>query len=252
VVGFLLALALNPTGALSGFTYASDRPLQVESTPATLLWLGTLVGIPAHADFSFVSLNYVGPLDVILKPLSAVALVAGCLWSYWRQARGQLTIGQAFIACLCAVLVTNKIFSPQYLIWVLPFVAAEEGFDLVWLIICALTTTIFPYLYGLRNPIQTVTFGWQFMPTVALRNLLLLYVTIRALTRPNATAHNTPIGRATPGLEAAPGDAESNQPRGTISLDTDAYSSTQLVESGETDQLNQQSALAGQLNNERD
>ncbi len=223
-VGFLVALALNPAGALTGFTYANNRPLQVESTPATLLWLGTLVGIPAHADFSFVSLNYVGPLDVILKPLSAAALVAGCLWSYWRQALGKLTIGQAFIACLCAVLVTNKIFSPQYLIWVVPFVAAEEGVDLVWLIICALTTTIFPYLYGLRNPIQTVTFGWQFMPTVALRNLLLLYVTIRALTRSNAPAPATASDSqpALPAFAAPPTASETTpdeQTHGKIQTD---------------------------------
>lgn len=183
-LGYVFALMLNPGGALTGFGYAGDRPLQVESTPATLLWLGAIVGVPAHAEFSFSSLNYVGPLDVALKPLSALALVAGCLWTYWRQAWGRLTIGQAFIACLCAVIVTNKIFSPQYLIWIVPFVAAVEGFDLVWVIICALTTTIYPYLYGVRNPISTVTFGWDFMPAVALRNLLLLFVTIRALTRP--------------------------------------------------------------------
>ncbi|HEX5546500.1 MAG TPA: glycosyltransferase family 87 protein, partial [Ktedonobacterales bacterium] len=63
-LAFAAAIAVAGGAALSGFTYASDRPLQIESTPATLLWLGTLVGIPAHPEFSFVSLNMVGPLDV--------------------------------------------------------------------------------------------------------------------------------------------------------------------------------------------
>ncbi|MEO7000204.1 MAG: glycosyltransferase 87 family protein, partial [Ktedonobacterales bacterium] len=182
-LGFVVTLILNPVGALSGFQYAGDRPLQVESTPATLLWLGTLFGIPAQPVFSFVSLNYVGPLDVILKPLSAVALVIGCLWTYWRLACGRLTLAQSFLGCLAAVIVTNKIFSPQYLIWIIPFVAEVEGLNLAWLLVCALTTTIFPYLYGLRKPVWTVTFGWEFMPAVALRNLLLVYVTIRSLLR---------------------------------------------------------------------
>ncbi|HET9980414.1 MAG TPA: glycosyltransferase family 87 protein, partial [Ktedonobacterales bacterium] len=183
VLAFACAMALAGSDALSGFTYASDRPLQIESTPATILWLGTLVGIPAHPEFSFISLNMVGPLDVALKPLSAVALVAGCLFVYWRQMRGRLTIGQAMLACLCAVIVTNKIFSPQYIIWVLPFVAAVEGFSLLWVVIGVLTTLDFPIVYGLRAPIWDAPFSWQFMPVIAARNLLMLYATLRAMLR---------------------------------------------------------------------
>jgi Glycosyltransferase family 87 len=191
VLAFAGAMTLAGTAALSGFTYASDRPLQIESTPATILWLGTLVGIPAHPDFSFVSLNMVGPLDVALKPLSAVALLAGCLIVYWRQVRGRLTIGQAMLACLCAVMVTNKIFSPQYIIWVLPILAAVAGFDLLWIAIGVLTTLDFPIVYGLRAPIWDAPFSWQFMPVIALRNLLLLYATLRAIARRGAPSTRT-------------------------------------------------------------
>jgi hypothetical protein len=183
-LGFWAAFAVNPTGALSGFNYASARPLQIESTPATLLWLGTLLGIPAHPDYSFVSLNYVGPLDVVLKPLSMLALLALCLLVYWRQARGRLTVGQAFVACLCAVLATNKIFSPQYLIWLLPVVAAVEGFDILWLAICILTTLDYPIIYRMRHPVLTVPYTPEFMPVLAVRNLLLLYVMVRAIIGP--------------------------------------------------------------------
>ena len=194
-------MALAGSDALSGFTYASDRPLQIESTPATILWLGTLVGIPAHPEFSFISLNMVGPLDVALKPLSAVALVAGCLFVYWRQMRGRLTIGQAMLACLCAVIVTNKIFSPQYIIWVLPFVAAVEGFSLLWVAIGVLTTLDFPIVYGLRAPIWDSPFSWQFMPVIAARNLLMLYATLRAMLRPGRGRASSASGQG-----VAPGE----------------------------------------------
>jgi hypothetical protein len=110
-----------------------------------------------------------------------VALAGGCLWVYWRFARGRLSLAQAFLAVLGVVVVANKIFSPQYLIWITPFVAEAFGFDGLWLMICALTTLIFPYLYGLRNPIQTVTYNWAFMPVVAIRNILLLSFTLRAI-----------------------------------------------------------------------
>ncbi len=186
-LGFVCALALNPSGALSGFSYASDRPLQVESTPASLLWLGTLVSLPAGPDYSFSSLNYVGALDGVVKPLSAVALVVACGLVYYRQARGRLTLGQACVACLCAVIATNKIFSPQYLIWVLPVVAAVEGLDLAWLAVCILTTIVYPNLYLTRHTIATVTYTPAFMPVLAARNLLLLAITLRAVLRPKRT-----------------------------------------------------------------
>jgi hypothetical protein len=195
-LAFAGAIAVAGGAALTGFSYASDRPLQIESTPATLLWLGTLVGIPAHPEFSFVSLNMVGSLDVVLKPLSALALIIGCLVVYWGQCRGRLTVGQAMLACLCAVLVTNKIFSPQYIIWVLPLVAAVEGFSLLWVAIGALTTLNFPIVYGLRAPIWDSPFSWQFMPVIAARNLLLLYATLRAILR-----HR--LGRTQPAVPSA-------------------------------------------------
>jgi hypothetical protein len=181
---FLIFFALNPAGTLSGFQYAGNRPLQVESTPASILWLGSIVGVPAYPNYSFGSLNFVGPLDTLLKPASALALIAGCLWVYWRQARGTLTVGQAFLACLGIVLVTNKIFSPQYLIWIIPVVAAVEGLDFLWVAICFLTWCDYPIIYQLHHPIQTVTYSWQFMPVLALRNGLLLFVTLRVIIWP--------------------------------------------------------------------
>lgn len=184
LLGFTGAFLLNPAGALSNFLYAGQRPLQVESTPASILWLGTIVGIPAGPDYSFTSLNYVGVLDGALKLLSALALVGGSLLVYWRQLRGRLDVGRAFAAVLCVVLVTNKLFSPQYLIWVLPVVAYVEGFDLIWVAICFLTWLDFPIIYQWSHPIQTVTFDAAFMPVLALRNGLLLWATLRVIIGP--------------------------------------------------------------------
>lgn len=212
-LGFALAFMLDPSGALTEFTYAGSRPLQVESTPATLLWLGSVVGVPAHAEFSYLSLNFVGPLDVVLKPLSSVALALGCLWVYWRFARGRLTLAQGFLACLAVVIVANKIFSPQYMIWITPFVAEVYGLDAVWLIICALTTLIFPYLYGIRNPIQTVTYDWAFLPVVAIRNLFLLWATVRAIlqsTRDGARTEQSGGVSARTAAPATPGRGETS------------------------------------------
>lgn len=181
LLGFGLAALLSPADALSDFHYAGARPLQIESTPASILWLGTWVGLPAHAVYTYQSLNLVGPLDRFLEPFSAVALIGGCLVVYWEQWRGRLDLGRAFVACLCVVLVTNKIFSPQYLIWVLPLAAYVVGFDALWLVVGILTTLIYPFLYFAHGHILLVAKDWRFLPIVALRNGLLVLVTLRLM-----------------------------------------------------------------------
>jgi hypothetical protein len=47
-----------------------------------------------------------------------------------------------------------------------------------------LTTLDFPIIYQMRHPIWTVPYTPEFMPVLAVRNLLLLYVTVRAIIGP--------------------------------------------------------------------
>jgi hypothetical protein len=205
-LGFANAALLSPRGALSGFTYAGARPLQIESTPASLLWVGSWFGFPAHAVYTFQSLNLVGPLDRWLAPLSALALAGGCLFVYWRQLRGRLDVGHAFVACLCVVLVTNKIFSPQYLIWVLPLVAYVVGFDALWLLVCLLTTAIYPFLYFAHPHILLVARDVRFLPLIVVRNALLLVVTVRALSNHAQGGRRWPLLRGVGRRIATPGE----------------------------------------------
>jgi hypothetical protein len=187
------AFLLGPDAALSTFRYASARPIQVESVPATLLWLGTFFGFHAQPNVSFSSHNFVGPLDTVLKPLSALALVAGCLWVYWRQTHGKLTLDRAFLACLCVIVATNKLLSPQYFIWLLPIAAAVDGFDILWLALCVLSTYEFPIGYhDLLAPSLTLyahsDYSWNYLAVVAARNGLLVFLTLRSiLRRPRST-----------------------------------------------------------------
>jgi hypothetical protein len=189
IAGFVVAAVLSPSGALSGFAYAGARPLQIESTPATLLWIASWFGLPAHPVYTFHSLNLVGPLDSVLKLLSALALAGGSLLVYLRVAAGRLPVGKAFVACLCVVLVTNKIFSPQYIIWVLPLVAYVMGLRIAWVVIGLLTTLIYPFLYFAHPHIRLVAYDPLFLPAVAARNALLLYVTLHMLREDSSRAY---------------------------------------------------------------
>jgi hypothetical protein len=191
-VGFGVSALLNPGGWLSPFTFNSIRPLQVESVPASLLWLSGLAGVPVAPDHSFHSYNLTGMLGRELSLLAGLGLAGGCLAVYWFQLRGRLTLVRATALCLLVIVCTDRVFSPQYLIWVLPLVAiVEADYDPVWLVICLLTTLIFPYAYdwaGLHG-LGVHDYPFLFSALIALRNGLLLLVTARfALRSLRATA----------------------------------------------------------------
>jgi hypothetical protein len=201
LLGFAGPAILNLAGTLSEFKYALSRPIQIESVPSSLLWVGTFLGFPAQPNHSFLSLNLVGPLDSVIKPLSLLALVGGTLLVCWQVQRGKLSLGQGFVAMIAVVLASNKLLSPQYIMWILPLVAYVEGFDLLWLGVCVLTTLIFPFLYQTRHPILLVPTNPQFLPTITLRNALLVTATVLAIQGRRRAV--PPMSEAAPELELA-------------------------------------------------
>ncbi len=180
-VGFGGPLALNFQQATSVFTYNLARPIQIESVAASLLWLGTLFGFPVQGEGSFGSVNLVGPLSSPLKVLSLAGLVGGSLLVYWRVWSGNLSLGQAFLATIGVVMVFNKVLSPQYFIWVLPLVAYVLGLDLFWLVLCCLTTLIYPFLYHFYYHVAHQATNPIMLWTIAIRNVLLTVAVVRAV-----------------------------------------------------------------------
>ena len=206
---FALSAALNPNGWLGPFTYNAQRPLQVESVPASLLWLSGLFGLPVAPDHSFHSYNLVGRIDAELSLLAGLGLAGGCLLVYWQQLGERLSFGRAMALCLLVVVFTNRVFSPQYLIWVLPLIAiAEREYDVVWLAVCALTTLIFPYAYdfaGLHGDGTPATYPLFFPALIAIRNGLLVVGMARFARRslvPRVAPRDAPRPAATPAARA--------------------------------------------------
>ena len=123
---------------ITGFMgYHGDRPLQLESVASSVIYALSMAGLTdvwiqsATEPGSFLSDNLRGPLpDAVadaLMPLLAMALVALCaLYMLVVRGRGRddaagLT-AVAMLACLMAFLVVNKVFSTQYIIWLIPSV----------------------------------------------------------------------------------------------------------------------------------
>jgi len=182
--GFALAVLMDPSHALGAFRYALSRPLEVESGPATLLWLTCLFGQPVHGAFAYGAYNLIGGADGWLGALGGVALVAGWAYSAVRFWRGSIDAGRAWIATLCIVLLTGKVFSAQYLIWIAPLIALIEGLDLLWLLIALSTTLVFPILFDhveVELGGALLVYPWFLLAAIALRNVLLVTATLREL-----------------------------------------------------------------------
>jgi len=203
--GFALAAALEPSQWLGALDFNAHRPLQVESVPASLLWLTGLAGLPIAADRSYNSYNLLGQAGGIIGFAADLALLGGCLLVYWRQLNRRIEFGRALTLCVLVVICTNRVLSPQYLIWALPLIAIMEGeYDLVWLAVCALTTLIFPFAYdstGLRGQPMPAEYPVYFPALIAVRNALLIVATARFATRP-ARLHAPAPARPVPARPA--------------------------------------------------
>ena len=187
VAVFAISAVLNPGGWLGPFVYNAQRPLQVESVPASVLWLSGVFGLHVAPDHSFHSYNLVGAISGEVSLLAELGLIGGCLAVYWLQLNDRIAFGRALTLCLLIVVASNRVFSPQYLMWVIPMVAImERDYDGVWLAICALTTLVFPYAYdwaGLHGNGTPLSYPWFFPALIALRNALLVVALARFARR---------------------------------------------------------------------
>jgi hypothetical protein len=122
-----VSLPLAGTGYVDSFAFHLDRPVQIESTPATVLFaLGDsdVTGTNLRPDrFKSNGLDG-GHADAVerLFALLLVAALAGvvALASRGRDARHLVLCG---FAALLAFVTLGKVFSPQYVIWLAPFAA---------------------------------------------------------------------------------------------------------------------------------
>ena len=202
--GFALGHVIDPAHGLGAITYNIGRPVQVESVPATVMWLGSLVGVAARPVYASTSYDLVGGLSGVASAAGYVGLVVGMLWIWWRQLTGRMDTGRAMAGSLLVLLCTDGVLSTQYLLWVAPLVAVVEGYRFRWLAVFLLTALIFPVLYQVAveySPVLRYS-GW-FLAGIAARNVLLVVCTVLFLAG----------GEGSADAELAPGGAVGDRVR---------------------------------------
>lgn len=184
ITGFFAIFNFNGA-VVSQLSYFANRPLQVESIAGAFLWLGTLMGFPVQIIYSFGSINMISTLGGIVSNVFETLFIVGYIYIIYLQWRGKLDVVQTCIALLLIFIVTGKVFSPQYVIWIIPLLAYSGAFDKTWLVawgsLSLLTTIIYPYLYTRVLDAEKIPYIPGFIQIVMARNMLFVLLTLAYL-----------------------------------------------------------------------
>jgi hypothetical protein len=177
---------------LDSFRYHASRGLEIETVyaGAVLAW-GKLAGIDVPWVFGqYKSVDLApewGASLAALAPLLQAGALLLVLVQFWRSA---ISNGMRYVAAaLLASLVTSKVFSPQYLIWLFPFVSVLGGWTgsrdrWLFLFACLLTALLYPGP-GFALLLQHEATG---IFLLNLRNVLLLAILALLLFGPTGEA----------------------------------------------------------------
>jgi hypothetical protein len=191
-----VALSLGAGSNIASFvSQQTGRGLQIEAPISTIwMWLTALhvPGTQVYYDTKILTFQVVGPgsqgASELMNPI-LVLVVAGVAALGIRAARRGATalelLAPVSLALVLALIVFNKVGSPQFEMWlvapvILGLLAAQKGAKsfvipaLIVLIIAGLTQAVYPYLYSMllstqlpmlivisaRNILLIMLFGW--------------------------------------------------------------------------------------------
>lgn len=173
-------LVLSPEGLWESFKYHIQRGLLVESTYSSFLLMGYTLGLtPVQLEFGFGSWQVVSPQADILARISFVLTffcLAAIYWFFYRNQSSKGTGESALSAlnqcdtglvlhysllAIMAVMITGKVLSPQFIIWLYPLVPLLVGrwrypLWVLFILVGIMTYYVFPENYlgllALRQP----------------------------------------------------------------------------------------------------
>ncbi len=172
-------------GFIEAFTVQGSRDLQVESVYASLLLLGQMLGIgTAQVYQGRYSVDVEAPLSQPLAQYS-FAVTAVCLLItyalFWRRQKNtsgnnvSLMVNTSLLVTTI-LLITSKVFSAQFIIWLLPLIALVDSRQIIWtlfIITAGLTYYIYPMHYGELMDMQS-----RLVIILFIRNLLMIAIAI--------------------------------------------------------------------------
>jgi uncharacterized membrane protein len=199
-------LIISPDGLWHSLTYHTQRGLQIESSYASFLELLYGFGlINLDFIFNFGSTNIVSPVGDVFANIYILFTLAGLLVVYFVYSKRlriiqkeegfsqlpllkQSTLLGFSLISILAFMLTSKVFSPQYIIWIYPLIILISGkwrklSILLFVMIGLMTFFVYPEFYENIQKGQLTVIAMLVLRNVALVLMaLILLKSKQALT----------------------------------------------------------------------
>ncbi|AEJ41710.1 hypothetical protein TPY_3558 [Sulfobacillus acidophilus TPY] len=183
VIGFQIALAVPHQ--LSWWRYFWNRPIAIGSLPASI----TVLLHPYRLGVAYGSWN-VYAAGWAHRVASGVTVLSGVIWIglFYAQWRGRLSLESTVLLGIGVLMLSSKVLSVQYLIWLAPFLA-DRRIHPFFLLSYALNTIVYPLGFVIPGWFSFVVY------LLAIRNALLIlgFISLWRNERLPTTAQPTPM-----------------------------------------------------------
>jgi hypothetical protein len=181
-------LITSPANLWTLYSYHAQRGLQLESIYSSFLLAADTLGLISIEVFlNFGSWNVANHIGDIIAKLSSYVLVVCLLASYWliysrakTDKPGILQIGASALLVVAVTLIASKVLSPQYIIWLIPFLIFATGrwryaIRAAFIAVGIITYYIFPWRYLKLIALEPGEVG-----VLLIRNILLIILALLA------------------------------------------------------------------------
>jgi Glycosyltransferase family 87 len=151
-LGAAIWLAIGGSGVVRAMRYHSGRGLEIESLYAgVLMILAKASGWAMSQDFNHSSVELIAPgarLAAAVAPIVQLTSIAIIILATRRQRSGRERFVTSAGACVLAFALFGKVLSPQYMLWILPFVVTMDDRAGRWarpilVFACLMTTLVY-------------------------------------------------------------------------------------------------------------
>ena len=172
-------LLMRPSGWWWGYAFQGQR----QATWGSAWFYGfRILGLPVHGATGAHLANLV----------SLVALVTGVMWLTMRALRSHITPAGVVTAGVAIFLLSNKVYSPTYDLWLLPCFVLLALPRRLWLAFCAVDVAVFATVYGYFHGIDSSREVGLVLPVLVLARTVILLCVIRRATRDRAVVEPAP------------------------------------------------------------
>jgi hypothetical protein len=142
-----------------------------------------MAGLPVHGTSGAQTANLLG----------AAALISGITWLVARTIRYDLDAFAVAGAAVAICVLSNKVYSPTYDLWLVAFFVMLPLSRRLWLGFCAVDLAVFSVVYGyFDGPLHADAVRTVLPALVVLRTAVLLTVVVRATARPARASADEP------------------------------------------------------------